>query len=214
MNAFEQMIHAAVRWSVDSFVASRNPAPVLGLAGGLAAVWLVSAAVLLGIVPLFGGAAPGPISVSTTQGRSDQIVAWASELESTRPSASRLSNLASADATGMAWLKSVVCDAPMKTRENRAARAWRVEANPELCPAPQRLALLAPLSIQFGLVGGIPLTLAVMGGLGFASLRFVRIVVGARRFYRRLYVSDYRLERDNLTRRHGADDPNAEGAEA
>lgn len=211
MNAFEQMIHAWARWGVDRFVASRSAAPMLGLAGGLAAAWLMLTAILLGVLPLLGGAAPGPIPVPATHGRSDQIVAWASELEALRPSASGLSNLANTDTAGLTWLKSVVCDAPMKTRESRAARAWRVEANSELCPAPQRLVILAPLSIQLGgLTGGL-LTLALVSGLGFAALRLIRMVVGARRFYRRLYVSDYKLERDDLTRRRDLDDAETTG---
>lgn len=211
MNAFEQMIHAWARWGVDRFVASRSVAPALGLVGVLTALWLVLAAVLLGVVPLLGGAAPGPIPVPATRGHSDQVVAWASELEAVRPSASDISNLANADAAGLAWLKSVMCDAPMRTQESRAARAWRVKANSELCPAPQRLVILAPLSIRFGAFGGGLLTLALVGGLGFAALRLVRIVVGARRFYRRLYVSDYKLERDDLTRRRDLDDEETTG---
>lgn len=181
---------------VDGLLAERPQAALAGLVVILLVGWMMLGVWLAGAVPTSRMAGRGPI-VLTSESSLPHVLEWKSELALTEAQDGAsdgklfLGQLTEAEA---AWWKTNFCKARLGGAVERAARAWRVRNNPELCTPRERWSALRPLNIKFGLIGDL---MAIVGLAGLARAgwwlvaRFYHAGVG----YRRLFASEYRVER-------------------
>jgi len=191
---FERLARPLIRAAVDRMVGEPSGAGRWTLVGVWAAVVVVVAVLLSGLVN-FGGQTTGPLPVDPS-GAGTQVQFIATQLQLTdRAHVKPIEGLSAVDAPTRAWIDREVCKKGFARRIEREVRAWRMDQNPTLCGAFDTLMGQAPLNVALGPWLGMTLAAIILLGLTLPLLALLLWLPRVRKAYRRLYVSDHRLDR-------------------
>lgn len=185
------------RHRVIDFVFARRPkTAIAGLTLILAGVWAALALLLLGKLSNPELERPGLIDIAVNEQATPQVSQWTSILRREDDGQStQLGGISQASPQDKAWLDVAVCRAGLKGSAQRGARAWRIRNNPELCTQQQQTMAVAPLNIKFGAFLGVILSVAIAGGCAYAFVKALLALARIGRAYRRLFASEYRVDR-------------------
>lgn len=194
----ERYIRPALRGLVDWLIGEPHGRVAAIAAAAYAALALLLAAMLVGLLPTPGRQQTGPLPVAPGAAPTGQILELSRQLRFEDPEgehAAPLGDLRNMEPATRVWLDAQVCTAwPTMTRQ-REARAWRLTQNPGLCGPFETAFGRAPLNVALGPLFGTVLTLAAVMLLFLPLLLLWRWLPRVRAAYRQLYVSRHRTDR-------------------
>jgi hypothetical protein len=194
----EEHVRPVLRGAVDRLVGDPQGRLLAAITGVYGVLVLGMALLLLGVFPIPGRQQTGALPVVSGATPSGQVLELARQLrfeDVEGEHAASLGDLNNIEPATRAWLDAQVCKAPLEDARQRAARAWRVNQNPDLCGPLQSALARAPLNVAFGPVAGVSLTLALLLLLLAPVVIVFQWLPAVRRAYHSLYTSRHRIDR-------------------
>lgn len=193
-DAFERTVRPMVRLVIDRLVGQSSGVGRWSLVVVWALVLGVAAALLLGVVRL-GSPSVGSLPVEPA-GAGTQVQIIATQLQLTdRAHEKPIDGLSTIDAATRDWIDDQVCRRWFWSAAERQARAWRMAQKPGLWNAWDTAFGSAPLNVAWTPLAGVPLTLLILALLAAPLALLLWWLPRVRKAYRRLYVSDHRIDR-------------------
>ncbi|MBX7250274.1 MAG: hypothetical protein K1X35_14670 [Caulobacteraceae bacterium] len=194
----ETHLRPVLRAAVDRLVGDPRGSLLQLITALWALIVLAAAMVLLGVVALPGRQQTGPLPVVAGATPSGQVLELARALrfeDTEGEHAASLGDLSAVEPATRAFLDQQVCKANLSDARQRAARAWRVNQNPDLCGGVDAALARAPLNVALGPWLGLPLTILLLAVLVWPVVLVFQWLPRVRRAYHHLYASRHRLDR-------------------